>query len=146
MPRRRPPRIWSISASTYIIIHRHDLCAWGIAIWHGYRRTFNNAQKLIPTMRTRAHIHANTHTHTQHTHTHTHTHRLSQDRLYDTLPVIMVTARGHPDLATRAFCSKLVVRWHSFLRLSVNGHEFKSLPAVLQDLLLISALIPATSG
>ena len=33
---------------------------------------------------------------------------LTQDRLFDGLPCVMVTAKGMPDLATRAFCSKLV--------------------------------------
>ena len=33
---------------------------------------------------------------------------LTQDRLFDELPCVMVTAKGMPDLATRAFCSKLV--------------------------------------
>ena len=33
---------------------------------------------------------------------------LTQDRFFDELPCVMVTAKGMPDLATRAFCSKLV--------------------------------------
>ncbi len=36
------------------------------------------------------------------------TQALTQDRLFDALPCVMVTAKGMPDLATRAFCCKLL--------------------------------------
>jgi hypothetical protein len=32
---------------------------------------------------------------------------LTQDRIWDILPCVLVTAKGQPDLATRAFCKKL---------------------------------------
>jgi DNA topoisomerase VI subunit A len=35
--------------------------------------------------------------------------RLAEDGLPDALPLVMVTAKGMPDLATRAFCSRLLV-------------------------------------
>ena len=35
--------------------------------------------------------------------------RLSEDRIFDVLPIIIVTARGMPDMGTRAFCGKLAV-------------------------------------
>eukprot|EP00955_Chlamydomonas_euryale_P077639 362984-Chlamydomonas_euryale.AAC.9 len=43
---------------------------------------------------------------------------LTQDRFFDHLPCVLVTAKGHPDLATRVFCSKLV---KSFPSLQVLG-------------------------
>lgn len=33
--------------------------------------------------------------------------RLSEDRLYDKLPCILITAKGMPDLATRVFLHRL---------------------------------------
>ncbi|GAX73646.1 hypothetical protein CEUSTIGMA_g1097.t1 [Chlamydomonas eustigma] len=43
---------------------------------------------------------------------------LNQDRFFDQLPCVLVTAKGMPDLATRAFCSKLM---DSFPHLTVLG-------------------------
>jgi DNA topoisomerase VI subunit A len=36
--------------------------------------------------------------------------RLAEGGLHNQLPCILVTAKGMPDLATRALCAKLVVR------------------------------------
>jgi hypothetical protein len=33
---------------------------------------------------------------------------LNHDRIFDSLPCVLVTAKGMPDLATRAFCSRLL--------------------------------------
>lgn len=59
--------------------------------------------------------------------------RLSQDRVYDALPVIMVTARGHPDLATRAFCARLVVGAGAVFRAGTCSMHCTLLPLVLRQ-------------
>ena len=38
--------------------------------------------------------------------------RLAEDRAWSSLPLVLITARGMPDLATRALAAKLVVRAH----------------------------------
>ncbi|KAG1662949.1 hypothetical protein FOA52_006702 [Chlamydomonas sp. UWO 241] len=43
---------------------------------------------------------------------------LTQDRIFDTLPCVLVTGKGQPDLATRFFCNKLV---ESFPSIKVLG-------------------------
>jgi DNA topoisomerase VI subunit A len=35
--------------------------------------------------------------------------RLVEDRIFDHIPCVLVTAKGMPDLATRALCAKLTV-------------------------------------
>jgi DNA topoisomerase VI subunit A len=63
-----------------------------------------------------------------HTHTYAYTHRISaryilvvekdcifqrltEDRLHERLPIVLVTAKGQPDLATRAFLSRREGSW-----------------------------------